>query len=60
MLVLTLKKTQTLRIADNIEVTVLDGRGDKVRLGIKAPADLPIHREEVWQRLQAGDDHKAA
>ena len=62
MLVLTRKKGEKVWIADTIEVTVLEVRGDKVRLGIFAPAEMPIHREEVFQRIQKadGDDQKAA
>lgn len=62
MLVLTRKKGEKVRIADTIEVTVLEVRGDKVRLGIFAPGEIPIHREEVFQRgpKADGDDQKAA
>lgn len=39
-------------IADNICITVIDIQGDKVRIGISAPLDVPVHREEVWLRIQ--------
>lgn len=51
MLVLSRKKDQTICIGEDIEVMVVDIRGDKVRLGIKAPADVPVHRREVKQRI---------
>jgi carbon storage regulator len=57
MLVLSRKCGEKIVISDqNIIVTVLEVRGDRVRLGIEAPADVPIHRQEVWQRLQEFND----
>lgn len=47
MLVLSRKKNESIVIADNIVVTVVDVRGDKVRLGIEAPREIPVHRSEV-------------
>lgn len=47
MLVLTRKTNQSIRIGDGIEVTVLSISGEKVRLGIRAPRDVPVFREEV-------------
>jgi carbon storage regulator len=55
MLVLSRKKDQTICIGDGIEVMVVDIRGDKVRLGIKAPAEIPVHRSEVKQRIDQGE-----
>lgn len=52
MLVLSRKKNETIVIDDQIRVTVLEVRGDKVRLGIDAPKDVGIHREEVWAVMQ--------
>ena len=52
MLVLSRKSDQRIVIGKDILVTVLEVRGDQVRLGITAPASTPIHREEVWQRIQ--------
>ncbi len=52
MLVLSRKKQETVVIGDNILVTIVEIRGDKVKLGIQAPGDIPVHREEVWVRLQ--------
>lgn len=52
MLVLTRKKNETILIGDDIQVTVVDIRGDKVRLGIEAGRDIPVHRQEVWEAVQ--------
>jgi carbon storage regulator len=52
MLILTRRVGETLIIADEIEVTVLGIHGNQVRIGIKAPEDVQIHREEIWQRIQ--------
>ena len=51
MLVLSRLVGESLRIGD-IQVTVVEIRGDKVRLGIEAPLDVPVHREEVWAAIQ--------
>ena len=58
MLVLSRKKNESIRIAGDIEVTVVEIRGDKVRLGIKAPKEIPVHREEVHLAIQAGAPRK--
>ena len=47
MLVLSRKKNESIVIDDNIVITIVDVRGDKVRLGINAPREVPIHRSEV-------------
>jgi len=52
MLVLSRQKDQTIMIGDNIEITVVDIRGDKVRLGITAPSHIPVHRKEVYEAIQ--------
>ena len=52
MLVLSRQKDQTIMIGDNIEITVVDIRGDKVRLGITAPSEIPVHRKEVYDAIQ--------
>ena len=52
MLVLTRKKNQVIRINDDITVTVVEIRGDKVRLGVDAPKAVPVHRQEVYDRIQ--------
>jgi carbon storage regulator len=48
MLVLSRKKNESIVIANDIVITVVEVRGDKVRLGIVAPKDVPVHREEVY------------
>jgi carbon storage regulator len=58
MLVLTRKSNQSIMIGDDIEVTVLSITGEKVRIGIQAPRDIPVFREEVYLEIQqerAGD-----
>ena len=52
MLVLSRKKNESIVVDDAIVITVLEIRGDKVRLGIEAPKDVSIHREEVYQAIQ--------
>ena len=52
MLVLSRLKDQTIMIGDNIEITVVDIRGEKVRLGITAPSHIPVHRKEVYEAIQ--------
>jgi carbon storage regulator len=52
MLILTRRVGETLMIGNEITVTVLDVRGNQVRLGIAAPKEVPVHREEVYVRLQ--------
>ena len=52
MLVLTRSKDQKIMIGDNIVVTVVELRGDKVRLGIHAPSEIPVHREEVYEAIK--------
>ena len=51
MLVLSRQRDQTIMIGDDIEITVVDIRGDKVRLGINAPASIPVHRKEVYDAI---------
>lgn len=52
MLVLTRKINQTVLIGDDVEVTVLSVTGDKVRIGIQAPREVPVYREEVYLEIQ--------
>jgi len=51
MLVLSRKKNESIVINNDIVITVVEIRGDKVRLGIAAPKDVPVHREEVYQAI---------
>lgn len=53
MLVLSRKKNESIVIDDAIVVTVIEIRGDKVRLGIEAPKEVGVHRQEVWAAIQA-------
>lgn len=52
MLVLSRKRDEKIVIADNIVITVIEIRGDKVRLGIQAPPEIPVHRQEVYDAIQ--------
>jgi carbon storage regulator len=52
MLVLSRHRDESIIIGDNIIITVVDVRGDKVRLGIDAPTDIPVHRQEVYDAIQ--------
>lgn len=58
MLVLSRKKNETIVIRENIIVTVVDIRGDKVRLGIEAPRDIPVHRREVYEAIARSQGSK--
>ena len=58
MLALTRKKGESLVINNNIEITVLEIRGDQIKLGINAPKDVPIYRKEVYLQIQ--EENKAA
>ena len=52
MLILTRRINETLNIGDDVQVTVLGIKGNQVRIGIKAPRDVPVHREEIYQRIK--------
>jgi carbon storage regulator len=52
MLVLSRQRDESIMIGDNIVITIVDIRGDKVRLGINAPAEIPVHRQEVYNAIQ--------
>jgi carbon storage regulator len=52
MLVLSRKRDERIVIGDNIVITVVDVRGDKVRLGIEAPAEIPVHRQEILEAVK--------
>ena len=51
MLVLSRQRDESIVIGDNVVVTVVDIRGDKVRLGIDAPSEIPVHRREVYEAI---------
>jgi carbon storage regulator len=52
MLVLSRQRDESIVIGDSVVVTVVDIRGDKVRLGIEAPGEIPVHRREVYEAIQ--------
>ncbi len=53
MLILTRRISESLIINDNVKIEVLGVKGNQVRIGCTAPADVEIHREEIWDRIQA-------
>jgi len=58
MLALTRKKGEALMINNNVEITILEVRGDQVKIGIDAPKDVPIYRKEVYLQIQ--EENKAS
>ena len=60
MLVLSRKLNEEILIGDDIVITVVDIRGDKIRLGIDAPLTVPVHRREVYEAIQAENRERAA
>jgi carbon storage regulator len=52
MLVLSRQRDETIMIGDDIEITIVDIRGDKVRLGISAPREIQVHRKEVYEAIR--------
>ena len=52
MLVLSRHRDESIIIGDDVVITIVDIRGDKVRLGIDAPQDIPVHRREVYEAIQ--------
>lgn len=58
MLILSRKTNESIVIADNIVITVVEVRGDKVRLGIEAPKEVPVHRREVYDKIKAAEAEK--
>ena len=59
MLVLSRSKDESIVVGDNIVITVVEIRGDKVRLGIEAPKEVPVHRKEVWVKIQGQNSASA-
>jgi carbon storage regulator len=52
MLVLSRQRDESIMIGDEVEITIVDVRGDKVRLGITAPKSIPVHRREIYDAIQ--------
>jgi carbon storage regulator len=60
MLILTRRVGETLMIGDDVTVTVLGVKGNQTRIGINAPRDVAVHREEIYERIQAQQGNNAA
>ncbi len=59
MLVLSRKKNESIVINDDVKIVVVEIRGDKVRLGIEAPKEVPVHRNEVYEAIRQSSDEQA-
>lgn len=59
MLVLSRQRDETIMIGDDVEITVVDIRGDKVRLGITAPRHIQVHRKEVYEAIRRENERAA-
>ncbi len=61
MLVLSRQRDESIMIGDDVEIIIVDVRGDKVRLGITAPKSIPVHRREIYDAIQREKgEHKEA
>jgi carbon storage regulator len=59
MLVLSRQRDESIMIGDKVVITIVDIRGDKVRLGIEAPEEIPVHRQEVYDAIKRDGRHSA-
>ena len=60
MLVLSRQKDESIMIGDDVEITIVDVRGDKVRLGINAPRSVSVHRKEIYLAIQKEKEEHSA
>ena len=58
MLILTRRVGETLMIGDDVTATVLEVKGNQVRIGVNAPREVAVHREEIYDRIQGDDDQE--
>ena len=58
MLILTRRVGESLMIGEDVSITVLGIKGNQVRIGIDAPKEVAVHREEIFDRIQGDDDHE--
>ncbi|HEC04032.1 MAG TPA: carbon storage regulator [Phycisphaerales bacterium] len=58
MLVLSRQRDESIMIGDDVEIIIVDVRGDKVRLGITAPKSIPVHRREIYDAIQREKNEK--
>lgn len=59
MLILTRKVGESLLIGDDVSVTILNIRGNQIKVGIKAPKEVSVHREEIYQRIQQAKEQQS-
>ncbi|HME39934.1 MAG TPA: carbon storage regulator CsrA [Steroidobacteraceae bacterium] len=59
MLILTRRVGETVMIGNEVTVTVLGVKGNQVRIGVNAPKDVAVHREEIYERIKREEDHDA-
>jgi len=58
MLVLSRQRDESIMVGDDVEIIIVDVRGDKVRLGITAPRSIPVHRREIYDLIKRGETDK--
>ena len=59
MLILTRKIGESLIIGDDVEITVLSVRGNQAKLGVNAPKEIAVHRQEIYERIKAAEDNNS-